>query len=107
MEELGRKPNSARLTRPGGRAQVAVLVQTAQEDGRAMHAGAGAEGASAPGDPAAEEADAQEALGEDWTSEQLSDAALIVSSVLAAHAAGSPPVSGLFARCGVKRSENV
>lgn len=106
MEELGGEPDSAWLTRPGGRAQVAVLVQTAREDGRAVHAAAGAGGASASRDPAAEEVNAEE-LGEDWTSEQLSDAALLISSVLAAHAAGSPPVSGLSARSGIECSKNV
>lgn len=79
--------------------QLAILVQTAREDGRTVNAAAG--GAAAEGAPAAEdaEAEADAELGEEWTSEQLSNAALLVSSVLAAHAAGQPAVrsQGSFA----------
>ena len=72
--------------------QLAILVQTAREDGRTVNAAAG--GAAAGGAGAAEGAEAEPdaELGEEWTSEQLSNAALLVSSVLAAHAAGQPAV---------------
>ncbi|KAK9830935.1 hypothetical protein WJX81_007880 [Elliptochloris bilobata] len=72
--------------------QVATLVQTAREDGRTLHA-AGSKAATRGTGAAVEEAAAEagEQLGEEWTSEQLSDAALLLSSVLAAHAAASPP----------------
>ena len=72
--------------------QVAILVQTAREDGRTFTAAAGgaaAEGAAGAPDAAAE---AGAEPGEEWTSEQLSNAALLISSVLAAHAAGQPAV---------------
>lgn len=72
--------------------QLAILVQTAREDGRTVNAAGN--GAAAEGAGAAEDADAEPGaeLGEEWTSEQLSNAALLVSSVLAAHAAGQPAV---------------
>lgn len=71
---------------------MAILVQTAREDGRTVNAAGN--GAAAEGAGAAEDADAEPGaeLGEEWTSEQLSNAALLVSSVLAAHAAGQPAV---------------
>ena len=75
-------------------AQLAILVQTAREDGRAVNAAGG--GAAAEDAGAAkggeEESQPDAELDEEWTSEQLSNAALLVSSVLAAHAAVQPAV---------------
>jgi len=83
-------------------------VQTAWEDGRARHGAdlpAGRGDAAPEGDAALEggEPAEEDAADAEWTAEELSDAAMLVSSVLAAHAAELPAVRAL-ARAAHARS---
>ncbi len=61
--------------------QVAEVAETAMAEGRTRH-----EAVQAPGEE--QEGAADDEGGEEWTAEQLSDAALMASSVLAANGGG-------------------
>jgi len=73
---------------------VALLVQTAWEDGRVRHS-AGAAVGRGDAAPEGDEPGEEDAADAEWTAEELSDAAMLVSSVLAAHAAELPAVRAL------------